>query len=133
VRDDGGGRSNPQRCQPYGHRLRSFDRRRGNRLLEAGAAIAAQRAIDLDDAVGSRLGDFSARDGGRPAGDLQDVAGTSADAREIRGRQARDGVRDVVDPRFRDPQRDGGDGGSGRGGGGRVGHRGLGRSWGCVR
>jgi hypothetical protein len=133
VRDDGGGRSHPQRCQPDGHRLRSFDDRRGNRLLEAGAAVAAQRAVDLDDAVGSGLGDFRARDRGCPARDLQDVAGTSADAREIRGRQARDRVCDVADPRFRDPQREGGDGGRGRGGGGRVGHRGLGRSCGCVR
>ena len=51
------------------------------------------------------VGQLGARDGHRAAGDLQDVAGPGADAREIGRRQPRDGMPDVLDARFRDAQR----------------------------
>ena len=52
--------------------------------------------------------EFGARDGDRAAGDLQDVAGSGADARQVGRREARDGVTDVLDARFGDAERDGG-------------------------
>ena len=91
--------------KPDRDRLRGFDRRHRHRLLQPGAAVAAQRAVDLDDALVCRLGQLGARDGDGSAGDLQDVAGPRADAREVGRRDSRAmACADVFDARFRDAQ-----------------------------
>ena len=41
-------RTNPRRRKTDAHRLRVFDRCHSHELLQAGAAVAAQRAVDLD-------------------------------------------------------------------------------------
>ena len=53
------------------------------------------------------VGRLGAGDGNRLAGNAEDVAGTGADAIEIGGGETRDGMRDVLDARFGDAEREG--------------------------
>ena len=74
-------------------------------LLSPAPQLLRSGAVDLDHAlVSGSSDDFGARDGDGAAGDLQDVAGPGADAREVGRREPRDGVPDVLDARFRDAQ-----------------------------
>src|SRR2546425_1027437 len=86
---------------------RRFDRRGGDVLLHPGAAVAAYGAVNLNEAVVRRVRDVGARDGGRAAGDLQNVAGPRADPLEVGRREPRHRMRDVLDARFRHAKGDG--------------------------
>ena len=86
-----------------GHRQRVLDRGHRDLLLQSGAAVAAQRAVDLDRAFVYRRRTLQRA---RPPA-LRPVIFRMSPGRapmrtQVRRRETRDGVTDVLDARFRD-------------------------------
>ena len=103
-RDDGRRRPYPQRREAHCDGLGVLDWSDRHLFLQPRATIAAGRAVDLDHALASLVGQLGACDGDRAAGDLQHVADPGADAHQVGRCQPRDGMPDVLDARFRDAQ-----------------------------
>jgi hypothetical protein len=73
-------------------------------FLQAHAAVAAGRAVDLNEAFVQFVGNFGARNGGCAAGDFYYVAGSSANTLHVCRGETRDGAPHILHACFRDAQ-----------------------------
>jgi hypothetical protein len=103
-RDDCRRGAYPHGRQPHGHSLRVLNDRNGHLFLKSDAAVAAGRAVNLNDAFMMFVGNFGASNRGRAASNFYDVAGMRADALQIGRREARNGAPHILNARFRNAQ-----------------------------
>jgi hypothetical protein len=75
-------------------------------FLQSDAAVAAGRAVNLNDAFVLFVGNFGARNGGCAACDFYNVARMRADPLQIGWRESRNGASHILNARFRNAQYD---------------------------
>ena len=81
--------------------------RHAHLLLQTRAAIAAAGAVNLDHAFEPVVRKLGAANSDCAAGDLQDVTRAGTHTAEIRWRESRDGLADILHARFCHAQRQG--------------------------
>jgi hypothetical protein len=99
------GGAHPHRREPYGHGLRAFDYCDRHLFLQSHAAVAAGRAVNLNDTYVLFVGNFSAGDRGGATCDFYNVSGMCADAFQIGSSEPRNRASHILNPRFRNTQR----------------------------
>src|SRR5271166_1589453 len=69
-------------------------------LLQAGAAVATRRAIDLQEAAIRIVGNLGTSHGGGQAGNLQNISGLRTNSLQVSRSQTTDSVTEVFDACF---------------------------------